>query len=151
MLVQLFTIPITDNGSALFEMNSFLQSHKVLNIDQYFYPTSSGAMWCFCVAYIPSGNQLSVIQRKTDYKEILSEAAFKIFSRLRSIRKEIAINDAVPAYAVFTDAELADISKLAEISADNMKKIPGIAEKRMNKYGNLLIEKYLTENNEKAQ
>ena len=95
--------------------------------------------------------QAPAIQRKTDYKEILSEAEFNIFSRLRSIRKEISAKDSVPAYAVFTDAELADMSRLEAISIVNVKKIPGIAEKRMEKYGNQLIEKYLSESNEKTQ
>jgi superfamily II DNA helicase RecQ len=132
-------------------MNGFLQSHKVLKVEQHFYPTSSGAAWCFCVSYIPSLAQVPAIQRKTDYKEILSEAEFNIFSRLRSIRKEISAKDSVPAYAVFTDAELADMSRLEAISIVNVKKIPGIAEKRMEKYGNQLIEKYLSESNEKTQ
>lgn len=59
---------------------------------------------------------------------------------------------AVPAYAVFTDAELAEMSRLNELTSQNVQKIEGIAEKRMNKYGVSLIEKYRkSTENEKVQ
>jgi len=61
---------------------------------------------------------------------------------LRVIRKELAIQDAVPAYAVFTDAELAELCKLTEITSQTVKNIKGIADKRMEKYGIALTELY---------
>ena len=54
-------------------------------------------------------------KEKVDYKLVLSEADFSLFSRLREIRKQIAIADAVPAYAVFTDEELAGIPFLVQV------------------------------------
>jgi superfamily II DNA helicase RecQ len=81
--------------------------------------------------------------KKIDYKEVLNENQFVVFSKLREIRKSIAAKDAVPAYAVFTDVELAEISKLDTISENNVLQIKGIAKKRMTKYGKHLIENYL--------
>jgi hypothetical protein len=42
-----------------------------------------------------------------DYKEVLNEADFAVFSRLRDLRKVIAEKEAVPAYAIFTNEQLA--------------------------------------------
>ncbi len=75
-----------------------------------------------------------------DYKNVLSEEHFKVFSQLRAYRKQIAEQDAVPAYAVFTDAELALLAQSADLTEQSMLKIDGIGKKRVEKYGALLIE-----------
>jgi len=145
MQIQLFSIPISDNGAAQQELNRFLAAHKILKIEQNFYSTNSGALWCFCVSYIVNATALFSGQnnaKKIDYKELLNDNQFEIFSKLRVIRKELAIQDAVPAYAVFTDAELAELCKLGEITPQTVKNIKGIAEKRMEKYGIALTELY---------
>jgi superfamily II DNA helicase RecQ len=145
MQIKVFTIPISDNGSAQIELNHFLSGNKILEIEQFFYQNDKGAVWCFCVRFLnTSTNIFSPMQtKKIDYKEVLNENQFVVFSKLREIRKSIAAKDAVPAYAVFTDVELAEISKLDTISENNVLQIKGIAEKRMTKYGKHLIENYL--------
>jgi hypothetical protein len=47
---------------------------------------------------------------QVDYKEILSSSEFTVFSELRRIRKEISQTEAVPAYAIFTNEQLAQAS-----------------------------------------
>jgi superfamily II DNA helicase RecQ len=144
MQIKFFTVPISDNGSAQIELNKFLSANKVLEIEQFFYQNEKGAVWCFCVRYLTSTtNFLKQLSEKIDYKEVLNEKQFAVFSKLRQIRKSMAMQDAVPAYAVFTDVELADISKLDSISENSVLQIKGIAEKRMNKYGKHLIKSYL--------
>jgi superfamily II DNA helicase RecQ len=149
MQIAIFTIPLSDNGSAQKELNHFLASNKVLKTESNFYAAESGAAWCFCVSYLPSVHKSfneSTDIKKVDYKNILSESAFTKFSTLRSIRKQLATQDAVPAYAVFTDAELAEISKLEIINDASILKISGIAAKRMEKYGNQLLALFNIEN-----
>lgn len=73
---------------------------------------------------------------KTDYKELLDAEAFERFVRMRKLRKEIADSEAIPAYAVFTDAELSEIAKLPVLDTASMLKIPGIGKKKVEKYGN---------------
>jgi ATP-dependent DNA helicase RecQ len=63
-----------------------------------------------------------------------------LFSKLRIYRKQLAENDTVPAYAVFTDAELAEIAKLESITHKNLLTINGIDEKRVEKYGKQICE-----------
>lgn len=144
MQIKIFTVPISDNGSAQIELNKFLSANKVLEIEQFFYQNEKGAVWCFCVRYLSSTTSfLKPVSEKIDYKEVLNEKQFAVFSKLREIRKSIASQDAVPAYAVFTDLELAEISKLDSISENSVLQIKGIAEKRMSKYGKELIKCYL--------
>ena len=147
MQVKLFTIPLFDNEAELNEMNGFLRAQKVLTIDKQFVSVGESAYWSFCVTYLNLSKQSTMAQNtqrqsKIDYKEVLDVATFAVFSTLRTIRKQIAENEAIPAYAVFTDSELAEIAKLENIDMAHLQSIQGIGQKKAEKYGQVLCEQY---------
>ena len=120
MQVRVFTIPLFDNLAQTDEMNAFLRSQKVLTLDRQQVTVGNQAFWTFCVTYLPQGGYsngggLQTKGGKVDYKNVLNEETFAVFSQLRSIRKQLAEQDAIPAYAVFTDSELAEIAQLEHI------------------------------------
>jgi hypothetical protein len=45
---------------------------------------------------------------KVDYRELLSAGDFVLFAKLRILRKGMAEREAVPAYALFTNEQLAE-------------------------------------------
>lgn len=146
MQYKIFTIPIHDGQDQLVELNRFLRSEKIVTVDKSLVVVEGSAFWSFCVQFLPGAavsGPSSLPKTKTDYKTVLSQEHFEIFSVLRSIRKQIASEDAVPAYSVFTDAELAAISSLPTIDEDSLKSVDGIGEKRVEKYGSLLVKRYL--------
>ena len=150
MQVKLFTIPLFDNEAELNEMNGFLRAQKVLTIDKQFVSLGENAYWSFCVTYLNLSKQTTATQNaqrsnKIDYKEVLDVATFAVFSNLRTIRKQIAENEAIPAYAVFTDSELAEIAKLENIDMAHLQSIQGIGQKKAEKYGQILCEQYRTQ------
>lgn len=149
MQIQLFTVPALQGQTATIELNKFLRSHKILEVQQHFVPAANGAYWCFCVRYIINNtpNTATGKKEKIDYMQVLDKPVFDIFSKLRDLRKEISKNDAVPAYAVFTDEELSRIAQLPTINAENIKTIHGIGEKRTEKYGKLIAQMYTNETN----
>ena len=103
MQIQVFTIPITDTGECIAEMNRFLAGNKVLEIDQHFFQNEKNAGWSFCIRYLNNNGHVfnnQVNKQKIDYKELLNDTEFTVFSKLRECRKIIAATDAVPAYAV---------------------------------------------------
>jgi superfamily II DNA helicase RecQ len=142
MQFQLFTVPISDDGSALEEFNKFLRSHKVLEVEQQLISLKNGCQWHFCVKYLAN----AIIEPKPntapkiDYKEVLDEKTFAVFSLLREYRKTIAETHGLPVYAVFTNEELANIAKLDELNIDNLKSIHGIGEKKAERFGKQLVE-----------
>ena len=83
----------------------------------------------------------------------MTESEFGIFTKLRECRKILATNEALPAYAIFTDEELAGITKLSNIVTAKLVEVKGIGEKKIEKYGNKLIEllKEKTEADEKGR
>ena len=46
---------------------------------------------------------------KVDFKDVLSDPEFAVFARLRALRKEKADAEGVPAYALFTNDQLAEM------------------------------------------
>jgi len=150
MQIQLFTIPVLDNVAALKEMNQFLRGHRILDVQQRFVAAEQGAYWSYSIRYLLSvikeqGEKLvNSNQKKTkvDYKTTLNEEVFKVFSLLRVCRKEISKEDAVPAYAVFTDAELSKIAALPELLPQKLIAIKGIGAKKVEKYGKQILGMY---------
>ncbi|MBL7792550.1 MAG: HRDC domain-containing protein [Saprospiraceae bacterium] len=135
MQIKLFTIPIYGGEAITEDMNAFLRSKKVLQTEQHLVSNERGACWCFFIKYIDDLAATDTGKKKVDYKEILDEATFKQFSKLREIRKSLATQEALPAYAIFTDEELAALAKLEVINAATMISIKGIGEKKVERYG----------------
>ncbi len=144
MQINIFTIPVFDGDIQMSVLNKFLGAHKIITVEQQFLNYGEKSCWSFCVKYIAGGiPQIGNGKtEKVDYKTVLPEEVFAVFSELRTIRKELAVEDAVPAYAVFTDEELAKISQLENITPEHLKQIHGIGAKKIEKYGNKLVELY---------
>jgi len=142
MQIKLFTIPIGDSGAAVEEMNRFLRGNKILEVENHLISNANGAYWCFCVRYIErtfiSG---SATKAKVDYKQVLDEATFQKFSKLREIRKKVAADEGIPAFAIFTDEELAGLAKLETITEQTMLSVKGIGDKKVERYAKHFITK----------
>jgi len=144
MQIKIFTIPIGDSGRAVQEMNAFLRSHKILEVENQFISNDNGAYWCFCVRYIESLFGMSdgkKAKAKVDYKKVLDEETFRRFSKLREIRKKIAAAEGVSAFIIFTDEELAALAKLDEITEKNMLGIKGIGAKKVARFAKYFVAK----------
>lgn len=139
---MIFTIPLTDEGQFVEQMNKFLRSNKIIDVKRELGMVEGNSCWTFCVTYMPTTvgiESQSKKNNKVDYRELLSAEVFERFSELRKIRKRLADNDSVPAYAVFTDAELSEIAKLTQLTSSEMLKISGIGKNKLEKYGEALI------------
>ena len=142
MQIKLFTIPIGDSGAALYDMNRFLRGNKILEVQNQLISNENGAYWCFCVRYIEkSFSSTGDTRRKVDYKQVLDEAIFQKFSKLREIRKKVAADEGIPAFAVFTDEELAGLAKLETITEKTMLSIKGIGDKKVERFAKHFIHK----------
>ena len=139
MLIQIFTVPIYDTVASTEELNRFLRSNKILEVQNQFVNNPNGPCWCFCVKYIENGNMAVQPKEKTDYKQVLDDNTFKRFSKLREIRKLVALEESIPAFTIFTDEELAGLAKLSELTVSKMLTVKGIGEKKTEKYGQKFI------------
>jgi hypothetical protein len=87
------------------EVNSFLRSHRIVNIEKKLIDSERGTGWVFLVEYAntdgksPSGSSA----QRIDYREILSPGEYALYDKLRSLRKELSDKAGIPVYAVFTN------------------------------------------------
>jgi superfamily II DNA helicase RecQ len=139
MQIKIYAIPIPGGDATNEEMNKFLRSKQVLQVDQHVVSNEHGNYWCFSIRYLdaepPRGG------RRVDYREVLDEATFKRFARMREIRKQLAAEDEVLPFIVFTDEELAAIANLPlPLTEASIQGIKGIGDKKMEKYGQKLLK-----------
>lgn len=142
MQYKIFTISIFDGEILEEEMNKFLRNHKIIEVEKHF--SEAFSAWTFSITYIENAISANygkpVKKEKIDYKEVLDEKTFAKFAKLREARKIIANDEGVPAFAVFTNEELAAIAALEDISEKNIASLKDIGEKRAEKYGEQLIQ-----------
>ncbi|MCX6875896.1 MAG: HRDC domain-containing protein [Verrucomicrobia bacterium] len=130
-----FSIPANARPDVAGDLNLFLRSHRILRVTQQWHEREGA--WAFSIEYADgaAGGSGTTVADKVDYKEVLSPELFEVFARLRSLRKEIAEREGTPVFAVFTNAQLAEIVRRGCQTAADMKAIAGIGETRVAKYG----------------
>lgn len=126
-----FFVPLGDGGEAQEALNAFLRSKRVLGVERVFARTG----WAFCVEWLEGGRDTARNPPKVDYREALSPADFEVFSRLRRKRKELAESDGVQVYTVMTNEQLAEMVRLRVTAPEELRKIEGIGDARIAKYG----------------
>jgi superfamily II DNA helicase RecQ len=136
MQMRFFSIPLHDGEQAAEELNGFLAAHKVLSVERHFVQDGANSSWAVCVSYLQgNGRPPSAKKSKIDYREVLSEEDFAVFAKLRSLRKTLAEKDGVPAYALFTNEQLAEMVRRRVHTNSGLKEIEGIGQARVDKYG----------------
>lgn len=139
MQYNIFFVSLMDDGQAQEELNSFLRSKRVLAVEKVF--VNNG--WSFCVEWLEGGKAPATAKRgnpKVDYREILSVEDFALFSKLRDKRKELAQRDGVQVYAVMTNEQLAEMVRLKVGLIEDLKRIKGVGDARVKKYGAELVD-----------
>ena len=138
-----FQIPACGDTFLEEELNSFLESKAVVDIRQEFAQSEGGSHWCFSVRWrdgVLTKNTSRRAKALVDYKEILLPADFVTFARLREVRNELAKAEQVPAYAIFTNEQLAEIAKILPVSGNALSKIEGVGGSRVEKYGSQFLK-----------
>ncbi len=141
MKYRFFTIPVQASDAAAKALNQFLAEQRILAVEREFIADGCNSAWAFCIGYDDAGHQPAAAKTgKVDYKEVLSAEDFAVFAKLRLLRKQLAEQEGVPAYALFTNQQLADmvvsrINTLAALSA-----LSGVGEARVEKYGQAFLE-----------
>ena len=135
MQIKIFNIPIPDGEKAETEMNAFLRGNRVLKTEGQIVTNNNGSFWSYSIRYMEGRQPPADKKPKKDYSEILDEKSYQRFSKMRDTRKVLAQEEGIPAYAIFTNEELAKLAKLENLTLANMKKVKGIGEKKVEKYG----------------
>ena len=153
MKVKLFTIPIYDGEAMTEELNRFLASHRVVTVDREFVANGTYSIWAICVTVEGENTSKSkkMARERIDYREVLSPEDFALYSKLRAQRKELADKDGLPAYALFTNEQLAAMATERIMSLSALGELSGVGAARVEKYGEIFLEIIRRQSNDKLQ
>jgi ATP-dependent DNA helicase RecQ len=87
-------------------------------------------------------------KKKSKGMESLTSAGFKLFDKFRELRLEIAREESMPPYIIFSDKTLIDMAAKVPTSKSEMLNVSGVGEKKFVKYGErflVLIEECIGE------
>lgn len=68
-------------------------------------------------------------------KSTLTDKGYVLFDKLRSLRREIAAEEHVPPYIVFSDKTLVDMCVKLPVTSDEMLEVSGVGMSKNEKYG----------------
>ena len=125
-------------GSVCDELNHFLKSHRIVNLEKKFIDKERTG-WVFLVEYGTENKLQGSGKPRIDYREVLNEQEFALFDHLRQIRKTTAEKHGVPVYAVFTNEQLASMVKKPPESLKEMFLLPGVGEARVKQFGEIFL------------
>ena len=78
-------------------------------------------------------------KKKSKGMESLTAAGFKLFDKLRELRLEIAREENVPPYIIFSDKTLIDMAVKIPTSKSEMLNVSGVGENKLVKYGECFL------------
>ncbi|MBM7659677.1 ATP-dependent DNA helicase RecQ [Bacillus mesophilus] len=82
------------------------------------------------------------------------ESNSDLFDRLRELRKQIAQEESVPPFVIFSDRTLRELCEIKPVSMDEIIEVKGIGEQKRDKYGErflLVIHQYMEDESKKIQ
>lgn len=101
MRFRFFTIPAFDPDTAQDALNAFCAQHRIVASDRHFVDRGVDSFWAVCVTWVEGAAPAFPGQGKrdrVDYREVLGEDDFAVYSELRRLRKQLAEREGVPAY-----------------------------------------------------
>ncbi len=120
------------------ELNTFCSQHRITQVEKNFVADGANSFWSICVTWIDRQGSIHVDNKrksKIDYKEILNDDDFNLYSQLRDLRKVLAEREGTPPYNIFTNEQLANIVKQRVITKTALLDLEGIGHTRVEKYG----------------
>lgn len=82
---------------------------------------------------------VSVTELDTDYSAHQLDSHEDLFAKLRTLRREIAEQENVPPYVVFSDATLLELSTYLPHSKEELSQISGFGAFKIEKYGEIIL------------
>jgi hypothetical protein len=113
MKFRFWTIPAMMPDEAQEAVNRFCGTHRVISVEKQFVYDGERSYWALCVCYLESsrnnGEESVSPSRKGKiaYRVVLNEQDFALYVRLRNLCKTLSDQEGIPAYALFTNEQLA--------------------------------------------
>lgn len=142
---RMWVIPVQGGEDVMAEVNEFTAKHRVLRMERQFVADGGNSFWTIWVLYTEKGVGLSAQSKRdgagrVDYREVLSPEEFRLFVRVRDLRKQVAAGEGIPVYNVFTNEQMAEMARRKTSSLTALGEISGVGAARVEKYGQAFID-----------
>ncbi len=143
---KFFIIPVGDISESEAELNRFLRSVRVINIQREFIPLEENSYWTLSVEYLMDADRKDPKEgpakgrRRIDYRKVLSPEDFAIYAKLREWRNGRANDQGIPIYAIFTNEQLAKIAEKRVATLAEIRELDGVGDSRVKNYGTTVLE-----------
>lgn len=108
-----FFISPFSEPSASAELNNFLKSHRIINVEKRLIDGERGTDWVFLVEFtdIEGGKTAYTMSSKVDWRDVLNPSQFAVYDFLRKTRKEIGDKTEIPLHGILSNEQLALMSQ----------------------------------------
>lgn len=125
-----------------------------LLMKEYLYQTNDGYAILKCAKEMDSIiNQnekikMKLVKEEREEKVInqntLNNTGMDLFAKLRALRYQLAKEEKVPPYLIFSDKTLTDMCKKCPVTKEEMLQVTGVGEAKQDKYGGFFIQEIKT-------
>ena len=136
-----FFISPFSEPSASAELNNFLKSHRIINVEKRLIDGERGTGWVFLVEYteLEGGKSAYTMSSKVDWRDVLNPSQFAVYDLLRKKRKEIGDKTKIPLYGILSNEQLALMAQNPPKNKEEFLKIKGVNESKYKQWGEIFI------------
>lgn len=136
-----FVSPFSEPSSHA-ELNNFLKSHRIINVEKRLIDGERGTGWIFLVEYSDNaGTKPSyTMSSKVDWRDVLNPSQFAVYDLLRKKRKEIGEKTKIPLYGILSNEQLALMAQNPPKTKEEFIKIKGVSEQKYKQFGEEFLE-----------
>lgn len=146
MKVAIFWLGAIGGESAAAALTAFLATRRMYSVEKQFCAGGAGqsAGWSVWVTYEdgaePAARTGGAAPRsQPDYRVLLDPETFRIFSGLRTWRKEAAEAAGTEIYVVASNEQLAEVATRRLDTLEGLRTVSGLGAGKLEKYGASLI------------
>ena len=141
--MQYFIVPVRAAEESSEAINKFLRSVRPLKMDRQFFDQGENSFWVHYIEYLgaveSSAGSPGQKRSQVDYKDVLSDEDFQVYSRLREWRNEKSVKEDIKAYHIFKNVHLAAFAQNRTVKKEDMAEVNGVGKGRIDKYGDEVI------------
>ena len=137
LLTQFMTFFISpfSEPSSHAELNNFLKSRRIINVEKRLIDGERGTGWVFLVEYSDNaGTKPSyTMSAKVDWRDVLNPSQFAVYDLLRKKTK-------IPLYGILSNEQLALMAQNPPKTKEEFIKIKGVSEQKYKQFGEEFLE-----------
>lgn len=136
-----FVSPFSEPSSHA-ELNNFLKSRRIINVEKRLIDGERGTGWVFLVEYSDNeGAKPSyTMSAKVDWRDVLNPSQFAVYDLLRKKRKKIGEKTKIPLYGILSNEQLALMAQNPPKTKEEFIKIKGVSEQKYKQFGEEFLE-----------